>query len=185
MTDPQSKLQIAVIGPAGLEEYPRGNSPKESVYKTAERVGFLLAKKGVTVVTGGKGGVMESAARGARRAGGLTAGIVSGAKRFVSNRFMDVEFLTGSESPGLDELFVVLASDGIISLGGGAGTLEELSVAYRNKKPVVAINGTGGWSERLSGEYLDERKTMKIEIAKDAEEAVGKIILLIRNKNIK
>ena len=65
-------MQVGVVGFGGAEEYPRDKAPKESVYKAAERVGFLMAQKGVIVVTGGKGGVMESAARGARKAKGIT-----------------------------------------------------------------------------------------------------------------
>ena len=40
------KLQIGVIGYAGVEEYPKERAPKKKIYEAAEQVGFLLAKKG-------------------------------------------------------------------------------------------------------------------------------------------
>jgi len=39
------KLQIGVIGYAGVEEYPKEKAPKEEIYKAAERVGFYLRKR--------------------------------------------------------------------------------------------------------------------------------------------
>ena len=139
-----------------------------------------MAKQGVVVVTGGKGGVMERSAKGAKKAGGLTVGVISGGKRFKSNKFTDVEILTGMDSKGLDEIFLVLMCDALITIGGGAGTLQEITVAYRNKKPVIILENSGGWSEKIQEEYLDERRTVQIKRAKSPEEAVK---LAIKNIN--
>ena len=109
------KLQIGVIGYAGIEEYPKEKAPQENIYKAAERVGFLLAEKGAIVVTGGKGGVMESAAIGAKKANGITVGIIKGSQRFRSNNFTDVEILTGMVADGFDEFMLVTMCDVLIS----------------------------------------------------------------------
>ena len=168
------KFQIGVIGYAGPEEYPSNNAPKKSIYKIAEDVGFFIAQKGAVVVTGGKSGVMEFATRGAKKAGGITIGVVKGKKRFTSNKFTDIEFITGMESDGMDEIFIVNMCDAFIVIGGGAGTLQEISVAYRNKKPIIIIKDTGGWADKINSNYLDERKTVNIQIALNAKDAVKK-----------
>ncbi len=170
------KLQIGVIGYAGIEEYPKDKAPQENIYKAAERVGFLLAEKGVIVVTGGKGGVMESAAIGAKKANGITVGVIKGNQRFRSNNFTDVEILSGMAADGFDEFLLVNMCDVLITIGGGAGTFEEIVIAYRNKKPIIALEKTGGWADKTIGKFLDERETIKVESARTPEEAVKKAI---------
>lgn len=179
MVSAQKKLQIAVIGPAGIEEYPEGKRPDPRVYALAEEVGKLLAQKGAIVITGGKSGIMETAARGARSVGGMTVGVVKGPGRRTSNDFIDVEVISGSAAAGLDEFLVIGMSDGAILLGGGAGTLEEIAIAYRNKKPIVAIKGTGGWAEKLADLYLDERQLQKIFVEETALGAVTKLMSVL------
>jgi hypothetical protein len=175
------KLQIGVIGYAGQEEYKngRGGATKKLV-RLAEEIGRLLAKEGVVVVTGGKSGIMEAVAKGAKSENGLTVGVVKGKKRFVANTFIDVEVISGMEADGLDELFVVFMSDALIVLGGGAGTLQEIAVAYRNNKPVVILQGTGGWADRVQNKFLDERKRMSFIFVKTAKEAVNEALKLSR-----
>lgn len=174
------KLQIGVIGYAGIEEYPKEKAPNEEIYKAAERVGFLLAEKGAIVVTGGKGGIMESAAIGAKKANGTTVGVIKGNQRFRSNNFTDVEILTGMAADGFDEFMLVMMCDVLITIGGGAGTLEEIAIAYRNKKPIIALEKTGGWADKTILECLDERETIKVSAVKSPEEAVEKALELAK-----
>lgn len=180
MKNNKRKLQIGVIGYAGNEEYPSGNGPTMTTLEVAEEIGFLLAQNDVTVVTGGKGGIMEAASKGAKKGDGITIGVVKGRKRFTSNKFVDVEVITGMEADGMDELSLVLMCDGFIVLGGGAGTLQELTIAYRNSKPIVALEKSGGWAEKLAGDYLDERKRMKVAVAKSPADSVKQILSLIK-----
>lgn len=170
------KIQIGVIGYGGSEEYPLGKVPTQEVYELAEKVGFLLAKNEVIVVTGGKGGVMEYAARGARKAGGITIGVIKGIQRNCSNKFIDIEVLTGMEANGFDEFLLVTMCDALIVIGGGAGTLEEITIAYRNNKSVIALSNTQGWAEKTAGKFLDERESIKIQSAISAGQAVSKAI---------
>jgi hypothetical protein len=175
------KFQIGVIGSAGMEEYPKGGGASVKTMALAREIGGLLAKRGAIVVTGGKSGIMEAAARGAKDSGGTTVGITSGAKRFTSNDFTDIEVLTGMSAAGYDELLLVLMSDALIVLGGGAGTLEEIAIAYRNRKPVVVLGSVEGWGkELLSKKYLDSRQTVKIQTSETPEEAVGKALSSIK-----
>lgn len=173
------KIQIGVLGWAGNEEYKTGG-PTEKELKIAEKVGLLLAKEGMITVTGGKGGIMESAARGAKMNNGTTVGIITG-PRGTSNKYIDVEVITGSKIAGFDEVFIPLMCDAVIVIGGGAGTLQEICVSYRNKIPIIIISNTFGWaSKTLKEKYLDSRKTIKFIKAINAEKAVKKIIKQIK-----
>lgn len=173
------KIQIGIIGSAGDEEYPTKSQQREKLYKLAEKLGKIVAKQGAVLITGGKGGIMQYASRGAKSAGGITAGVVKGKERFSSNRFVDVEIVSGMEGCGEETMFI-LSCDGIIAIGGGAGTLQELTIAYRNKKPVVVLDTSYGWSSKLANSYLDERKNEKFFSAKTPEQAVSLLLKIIK-----
>lgn len=172
------KLQIGIIGSAGLEEYP-DKKPDMKAYRIAYELGRLIALQNAILVCGGKGGIMEEACRGAKRKKGMTVGIVSGNKRNQVNKFVDVEIVSGVTDASEDALIVSM-SDGLIAIGGGAGTLQEISLAYKNKKPVVAITGVRGWANKLAGKYLDERKLVKIYKANNAKLAIATLLSKIK-----
>lgn len=150
-------LQIALIGFAGPEEYSEKNFPPNSCFTCAEKIGREIGKKGWYLITGGKSGVMEASARGCKSAGGVTIGVVCGQTRGSSNRFTDIEVVANTYPTGEESLLISMA-DIVIVCGGGAGTLQEICIAYRLGKPIIIVSGTGGWADRLSGEFLDERK---------------------------
>lgn len=106
----------------------------------AEEVGAGLAEAGAIVVTGGGGGVMEAACRGARSRRGLTLGLLPGEDREAANGWVSVAVATG-----LGELrngLIVRSADALVAIGGGAGTLSELAFALKLGRPVV---GLGTW----------------------------------------
>ena len=173
------KLQIGVIGSAGPEEYPQRGGATKKLMKKAKEIGFLLAKENIIVITGGKGGIMKATAEGTKEGGGVTVGVIKGGKRFTSNNFTDVEVVTGMTTGG-SGFIQVLMSDALIVVGGGAGTLEEIVIAYRNKKPIIVLDKTGGWGGKLVRQYVDQRKQVKIGIAKTPKEAVKKTIQLVK-----
>jgi uncharacterized protein (TIGR00725 family) len=103
-------------------------------------VGRLLGSRGAVVVTGGLGGVMAAACRGASSVGGLTVGLLPGLDRAAANEWVSVAVPTG-----LGELrngLVVRAADAVIAVGGGYGTLSEIALALKAGKRVVGI---GSW----------------------------------------
>lgn len=173
------RFQIAVIGSAGPEEY-QYKKPLKAMYAAAEELGILLARKQCIVVNGGKGGIMEAVCKGAKQAGGTTVAETSGIDRLTSNRYVDIEVVTGDVGfRGPSQLIGM--SDAVISLGGGAGTLQELAVAYRMKKPIVLLTGYGGWTDQLSARtYLDERKLVPFICVDSPGEAIKTSIKLIQ-----
>jgi uncharacterized protein (TIGR00725 family) len=123
---------VAVVGPGDA-------SPQE--LHSAEEVGAGLAALGAVVVTGGLGGVMEAASRGAKSRRGRTLGILPGEDRDAANGWVDVALATG-----LGELrngLVVRTVDAVVAVGGGHGTLSEIALALKGGRPVV---GVGTWA---------------------------------------
>jgi uncharacterized protein (TIGR00725 family) len=103
-------------------------------------VGRALGERGVALVCGGLGGVMEAACRGAKEAGGATIGILPGSDRAAANEFVDVAIPTGFGEAR--NVLVVRAADAVIAVGGGHGTLSEIAFALKAGKRVV---GLGTW----------------------------------------
>ena len=103
--------------------------PGEPLYEQARRLGRLLAEAGFRVVSGGYGGVMEAASRGAREAGGATLGVTCA----IFNRRRPNEHL--GEVIETADLFartrgLVEHSGGFVILPGKAGTLAELAFLW-------------------------------------------------------
>lgn len=113
----------------------------------AEEVGRRLGEVGTLVVTGGLGGVMEAACRGARSAGGTTVGLLPGESRAEANPWVSVALPTGL-GEGRNVL-VVRAADALIAVGGEYGTLSEIALALDLGRPVV---GLSTWDLRRPGE---------------------------------
>jgi uncharacterized protein (TIGR00725 family) len=107
----------------------------------AEEVGAGLASLGAVVVTGGLGGVMEAACRGARSRRGRTLGILPGDDRDAANGWVEIAVATGMGE--LRNGLVVRASDALVAIGGGHGTLSEVALALKLERPVV---GLGTWA---------------------------------------
>jgi uncharacterized protein (TIGR00725 family) len=122
---------VAVVGPA---------EASRDELLSAEEVGAGLAAAGAVVVTGGLGGVMEAACRGARSKRGHTLGLLPGEDREAANGWVEIAVATG-----LGELrngLIVRACDAVIAVGGGHGTLSEVALALKLGRPVV---GLGTW----------------------------------------
>ena len=122
-------VQVSVVG-SGAEHEQR-----------AEAVGRLLAERGATVVTGGRGEVMAAAARGAKSAGGTTIGILPGETREDVNAWTDHVVVTGIGHAR--NLAVVASGDAVIAVGGRYGTLAEIGFALTLGRPVVVLEP--GW----------------------------------------
>ncbi|MEA2183939.1 MAG: hypothetical protein QOF69_3124 [Solirubrobacteraceae bacterium] len=120
---------VAVVG-AGAEVCAR-------LLADAESVGAELARRDAVVVTGGLGGVMEAACRGARSAGGVTLGILPGDDRRAANGWVSVAVATGMGE--LRNGLVVRACDAVIAVAGEYGTLSEIALALKAGKPVVGV----------------------------------------------
>jgi uncharacterized protein (TIGR00725 family) len=146
----------------------------------AYEVGREVARQGSVLVSGGLGGVMEASCKGAKEEGGLTVCIIPQEERVYANKYCDVVIPTGI---GFMRDFVTAHSaDAVIIVGGGIGTLIEVSVAYFDAKPIISLMGSGGTADKIAGTFLDDRKIVEIHSADSPQEAVNKALSLIRLK---
>ena len=118
--------QIAVIGSADT-------SPEE--YEMAHIAGSLIAKNHETLVCGGLSGVMEAACKGAKEQGGLTVGIVPDTS--TGNQYLGIVIRTGLGHAR--NAIIAQSADAVIAIGGSYGTLSEIAIALKMKRPVFGI----------------------------------------------
>ncbi len=107
------------------------------IYSVAEEVGRLVAEGNAILYCGGLGGVMEAAAKGAFEAGGLTVGILPGAKANDANPYIRVPVVTGMGHAR--NVILVRSCQVIIAISGSHGTLSEIALALKMWKPVVGL----------------------------------------------
>ena len=158
------RLQIGVIGP----ERKNMAENAEQLIVMAGQIGCQIALKGAVLITGGCTGIAEAASKGAYAQGGITIG-TPGSKRGTSVDGITVEICTPME---IGDYLVagVLSCDSIIVFPGDAGTLAELAIAYKYKKPLIFIKG---FRENLLTElFKNVPKDYPVFVALNAEEAV-------------
>ena len=162
------KKQVVVIG---------NSDSDEMVSRIAYDVGKAVAQRGFVLITGGRTGVMESASKGASESDGTVIGILPGCDFDEANRFCDIVLPLGIGYAR--NLSNVLAGDLIISICGGAGTLCELTYAWKFNKRIVACSFSGGVSAKVAGTKLDSRREEAIIDAENLDDVYSELDLLI------
>ncbi|MDO5845442.1 MAG: TIGR00725 family protein [Methanocorpusculum sp.] len=160
---------VSVLGDASLEKC----SPK---YAFAYSLGEALVSAGYRVMSGGLGGVMEAVFAGAHASpvyrDGDTIAVLPGNNPDEANEYADVAIATGLDHA---RNFIVANADAVVAVGGGAGTLSEVSYAWVMYRLVLAyrVPGAGAaegmfcdWSAVLADKRLDD-KIRYPEIADD------------------
>lgn len=160
MPDPITPARQPVVAVVG-EGDPRGPDAHR-LLDWAEEIGMLLARAGASVVTGGLGGVMRAASRGAAGAGGVTIGILPGADAREANEYVNLPIPTGLGV--MRNLVVVTSSDAVVAIGGRHGTLSEMGLALRMGREVVALSS---WRVEAEHRFAGPR----VHRARDPREA--------------
>ncbi|MCU1478302.1 MAG: hypothetical protein JWQ64_2995 [Subtercola sp.] len=165
-------LKIGVIGRSWRE----GETLPPHVLDTAYAVGKGIAEAGAVLVTGGTGGVMEASSRGAFEAGGLSIGFLPYADTEKANPFVTIAFPTGMGT--IRNILTARCCDSLVMIGGGVGTLNEVTIAYDSGVPVVVVEGSTGWADRLrssidEGIWMDDRHVVPLSYAADPATAVA------------
>ncbi|UCD04946.1 MAG: TIGR00725 family protein [candidate division WOR-3 bacterium] len=120
---------IAVIG---------GVEASEEHLKIAEEVGSLIAKRGAVLITGGMGGIMTSASKGACESDGLVIGILPTADKESANPYVHIPIVTGI---GHARNFIIARTcDCAIAIDGKYGTLSEIAFCLMCDVPVIGID---------------------------------------------
>lgn len=120
---------VAVIGGGGEES--------DEVLDLAYQVGAEIGARDATLVCGGRGGVMEAAARGARERDGHTVGIIPGYEHREANP--QIEFVIATGVGEARNAIVIGSADAVVALAGEGGTLSEIGFALKLGRPLVAL----------------------------------------------
>ncbi|MGO4287098.1 TIGR00725 family protein [Bosea sp. TAB14] len=124
------RVPVAVIGT---------RTPTASQAAMAEHMGALLAGHGVTVLCGGRSGVMEAVCRGVEGAGGLSIGLLPDDEPAAANPYVTVPLATGIGVAR--NALIARAAFCLVAIGGGYGTLSEIAFALQFKRPVFLLDG--------------------------------------------
>jgi uncharacterized protein (TIGR00725 family) len=122
------RVPVGVIG-------PRAAGPDH--LRTAEEIGVGLARCGLTVLCGGREGVMEAVCRGAAREGGLSVGLLPDADPGEANPHVTVPIATGIGVAR--NALIARASLCLVAIGGGHGTTAEMAFGLQFGSPVLAL----------------------------------------------
>jgi uncharacterized protein (TIGR00730 family) len=173
---------VALFGSARVgEEHP--------AYAAARAVGRRFAERGWAVVTGGGGGVMEGANRGAKEGGGLSVGFnIELPHEQSPNPYLDISY-TFRHFYARKVCFVK-PSEGFVIFPGGFGTMDELfeSLTLIQTGKVldfpVVLFGSDFWgellawmrSELLEGGMISADDVALLSVTDDPDEAVERIL---------
>lgn len=164
-------------------------------YRMAEKIGYLLAKSGYAVITGGGPGIMEAANKGAKNAGGISIGLSidlpfeDRANPYLTHELWFNYFF-------VRKVMFVKYAKGFIALPGGFGTLDEFYEALtliQTKKvppfPIVMVNSRYWknmikWmkNEQLQNGMISPSDLNLFYLTDDPEEAVRYIVTFYQKK---
>jgi uncharacterized protein (TIGR00725 family) len=139
----QRRPAIAVIGGS--------DGASVEVLELAHKVGAEIGAHGATLICGGRGGVMEAAARGAFERGAHTIGILPGYDHGAANPHIEFAIATGMGEAR--NAVVIGSADAVVALSGEGGTLSEIGFALKIGRPTVALRA---WRQIEGIEHADE-----------------------------
>ena len=167
---PIRRPQVSVLGSA---------EPGSSAFERAAEAGALLASLGITVVSGCGSPATRVAAERAVAAGGLVLSIVPPDEMPPPDWPATIVVPCGMGDAR--NLLMALAGDACIVIGGRAGTISEVCLAWLHKRPLLPLVGHGGWSENLPSNPPDERKNSQVlpwSTASELEQQLRKLGLV-------
>lgn len=143
--------QVCVLGSA---------EPGSKAYDLAGQAGELLARAGITVISGCGSPATRVAAQRAKDAGGVVVSIIPDADMPASDWPATVVIPCGMGDAR--NLIMALSGDACIVIGGRAGTISEVCLAWLHRRPLLPLVGCGGWSDGLPQNPPDERQNSPI-----------------------
>lgn len=156
--------------------------PGEEQYEIAYQLGSKLADEGFNICTGGYGGIMKAASKGAYDKGGLVYAVTVDNWNSNPNPYITIEVRGKTLFERIEKLIEM--GDAYVVLQGGTGTFLELAAVweYANKKlqhekPIICHSQM--WKEIVAVmnkqmEY-EGRRTDLVEISEDVNQIVGKL----------
>jgi hypothetical protein len=156
--------ELGAIGPAVSMFGSARSKPEDPHYKLAEETAYEIGKAGFAVITGGGGGIMEAANKGANHAGAKSIGLnIELPMEQVPNSYQNLSlhfryFFTR-------KVMFLKYAHGFVVLPGGYGTMDELFESLvliqtlRQASFPVLLMGTdywGGLVDWIKGTMLEK-----------------------------
>ena len=137
----QKRRVIGVMGPGVVNE---------GQYKEIEELGSLIAKNDWILLTGGRNcGVMDACSKGCYENNGIVVGILPADNKDKMSKYVNIPIITGMGSARNN--INVLSSDIIVGCyTTGFGTLSEIALALKAKKPVILYQCSESCKENIS-----------------------------------
>ena len=182
---PEIRYQICVSGAA------RGKSIETGKVLAAEAARQIV-RRGHLVVTGATRGLPYAAAKAAKLEGGrdiTSIGFSPAASRLAHVKkyrlpldVFDTVLYTGFEYTGRN-LLLVRSCDAVVMVGGRIGTLNELTIAIEERKPVGVLLGSGGMTEEVEHVLKAARRARTgIIFGHDAAALVDELLAIVKAK---
>ncbi len=121
---------VGIIGPGDGDDV---------VCAAARQVACALASAGMTIICGGRGGVMAAASRGAREGGGVVIGILPEEDERNANEWLSVAIPTGMGE--MRNALISRSAQCLVAIGGNMGTLSEIALGLKWGTPVFVLHG--------------------------------------------
>ncbi|MEM0494024.1 MAG: hypothetical protein QXU72_02010 [Thermofilum sp.] len=171
---------MRVVGVAALGTEPPGELAEKARLFVRELAG--LCGREVCLALGGYWGLMKVVVDEALRLGLLVILFPPVEREDVAFPEGVVVVRTGS-SFRVRSVFLCRSSDVLVSLGGEAGTMQEVFTAYLEGVPVLALGGTGLSSDRLAAfaPCLDSRCSAPVEVVPDPSSLARRVCELVRS----
>lgn len=123
-------VPVGIVGP---------REPTDSQLRTAYELGHALGKLRLTVICGGRQGVMEAASKGVSDSGGVVVGLLPDAEAELANPYVTIALATGIGVAR--NAIIARAAFCLVAIGGGYGTMSECAFALQFNKPVFGMDG--------------------------------------------
>lgn len=118
---------LTQVGPSVTVFGSARTKPDDPYYQIAYELGKLLAHEGLSVITGGGPGIMEATNKGAKEAGGASAGVgIELPFEASNNAFIDSDKNITFRYFFVRKLMFLKYSQAFVAFPGGLGTLDEL-----------------------------------------------------------
>ena len=124
------RVPVGVIGP---------REATTQQLAAALEVGELLGDCRLTVICGGRGGVMQAVCEGVARVGGLSIGLLPETDPAGANRFVSVPIATGIGEAR--NALIARAAFCLIAIGDSFGTLSEVALGRQFGKLIIGLEG--------------------------------------------
>lgn len=166
--------------------------PDSPIYKKAESIAALFVKNKFSIITGGGGGVMEAANKGASEAGGKSVGLnivlpLEQKPNPYANIRVEFKYFF------IRKVMLIKYASAYIIMPGGMGTMDELFEAvtlvqtHRIRPfPIILVDSEywgdlGKWirSQLLDKKMISQEDLDIIQIMDDPEEIVKKVTKLV------